>query len=86
MSFGNNIERMGFEKSGWSLIETYPDGTVYKGKTSNPDAMIDEAVWYIMRTVKVTGKDGSEIYENRVAYPLGKCKWTEKESYTYKYI
>jgi hypothetical protein len=51
MSFGNNIERMGFEKSGWSLIETYPDGTVYKGKTSNPDAMIDEAVWCIMRTV-----------------------------------
>ena len=86
MNFGNNIERMGFEKGGWSLIEVHPDGTVYKGKTSNPDAIIDDPCWFIMRITKFKGKDGADYYEIRSAYPSGRCKWTEKESYTYKYI
>lgn len=86
MNFGNNIERMGFEKGGWSLIEVHPDGTVYKGKTSNPDAKIDEPCWFIMKITQNKGKDDVDYYEITIAYPLGGCKWTEKESYRYKYI
>lgn len=86
MNFGNNIERMGFEKGGWSLIEVHPDGTVYKGKTSDPDAKIDEPSWFIMKITQAKGKDNVDYYQITSAYPLGRCKWTEKESYTYRFI
>lgn len=86
MIFGNNIERMAFEKSGWVLTYVYPDGTVYKCKPTRSDAMLDNPCWYIMRTIKVSGKDGVDVYETSMAYPFGKCSLEDFEKLDYRHF
>lgn len=86
MNFGNNIEAMGFEKSGWSLVEISPDGcTIYKGKTSKEDALPDEPVWIISRVFIANSTDGSQTIETK--YAKGSFnKWSDRSKLTYKYL
>ena len=46
------MEAMGFDKSGWVIVETSADGnTTYMGKPMTPDAKPDEPIWSIKRIV-----------------------------------
>lgn len=86
MSFGNNIEAMGFEKSGWSLVEVSPDKcTIYKGKTFKEDAKPDEPVWFIMRIKIANGKDGTQTIQTEFS-STNKNKWDDRKNLTYKYL
>ena len=50
MNFGNNIEKMAFEKGEWPLVEISPDGnTIYMGRPPHSDALPDEPGWIIKR-------------------------------------
>ena len=86
MNFGNNIEKMGFEKSGWSLIEVSPDGqTIYQGRTFNPNALLDEPVWLIKRISIVNGKDNSQTFV--IEYSISnKNKWEDRKTLRYVYF
>ena len=85
MSFGNNMEAMGFEKSGWSLVEVSPDGcTIFKGKTFKPDALPNEPVWMIARISIANGKDGSRIYQTQYS-KTNKNKWEDRKTLSYVY-
>ncbi|MBR4155561.1 MAG: hypothetical protein IKU01_02500 [Bacteroidales bacterium] len=84
MNFGNNIEAMGFEKSGWSKIAT-SDNITYMGKPMTPDALDDDPVWTIKKIEKGgTGKDGFEYIT--ITYSQNRVKWNEREKLTYKYF
>ena len=85
MSFGNNIEQMGFEKSGWLAIAT-SDNVTYMGKPSTPDAMGDDPVWIVKMIEHPTdiGKDGLQYITIKYSQP--NVKWSEKEHLTYKYF
>ena len=87
MNFGNNIEAMGFEKSGWALVEVQTLSgrqTIYKGKPSKPDALEDDPVWYIQKVEIVHGKDGYEIITTRSTDGF-KYKWSERKNLNYVY-
>ena len=85
MNFGNNTEQMGFEKSGWSLIEVSPDGqTIYQGRTFKPDALPDEPVWLIKKISIANGKDNSQTF--MIQYSTSyKEKWEERKTVRYVY-
>lgn len=78
--FANNIEAMGFDKSGWVIVETSADGnTTYMGKPMTPDAKPDEPVWSIKRIV-TNEKGGIKTIETRIEH---RVKWIDKENYSY---
>jgi|GEM_PF-4876357 len=78
--FANNMEAMGFDKSGWALVETSADGNViYMGKPITADAKPDEPVWSIKRIV-TNEKGGIKTIETRIEH---RAKWIDKESYSY---
>ena len=85
MIFGNNIEQMGFEKSGWQAIATSEQVT-YMGKPSTPDAMAEDPVWLVKKIEHPTdtGKDGLQYITTKYSRP--NVKWSEKESLEYKYF
>lgn len=50
MNFGNNIEKMAFEKGEWPLVEISHDGAViFMGKPPHPKAYPKEPGWIIKR-------------------------------------
>lgn len=76
--FANNMEAMGFDKSGWALVETSADGNViYMGKPITADAKPDEPVWTLKRIVTTKNENNNELVQIHVAY---KCKWSERAS------
>ena len=84
MNFGNNIEAMGFEKSGWSLVETSPDGSVvYKGKPKISGATESMPVWYIIKIVITVQEDGSEIIKTMQAINNGNISWEQRKILRY---
>lgn len=85
MSFGNNIEAMGFEKSGWSKIATSENFT-YMGKPITPDAADDDPVWTVKRIEHNPnpGKDGYQYIT--ITYSDSRVKWSERENLEYKYF
>lgn len=84
--FANNIEAMGFDKSGWVLVETSADGnTTYMGKPRFDDAAEDDFVWYIRRIVKRTSSSGVETTEIKTAVNSGNVSWRDRYKLTYKF-
>lgn len=84
MSFGNNIEAMGFEKSGWSKIAT-SENTTYMGKPMTPDAKDDDPLWTVKKIFNEgTGKDGFEYIT--ITYSQSRVKWSDRAKLTYKYF
>lgn len=78
--FANNMEAMGFDKSGWVFIETSADGnTIYMGKPMTADAKPDDPVWTIKRIV-TNEKGGIQTIEIRVEH---RAKWIDKEKLSY---
>ena len=63
MHFGNNIEKFGFEKSSWPLIEIIdnPDGSqiIYMGKSRVKDARENDNVW-LVRKITINSKVGRQ--------------------------
>lgn len=50
MNFGNNIEKMAFEKGEWPVVEILPGGAViFMGKPPYPEARGVEPGWIIKR-------------------------------------
>lgn len=50
MNFGNNIEKMAFEKGEWPVVEISRDGnTIYMGRPPHSLARADEPGWIIKR-------------------------------------
>lgn len=50
MNFGNNIEKMAFEKGEWPLVEIMDGGnTIYLGKPPHSCASSDEPGWIIKK-------------------------------------
>ena len=50
MNFGNNIEKMAFEKGEWPVVEISPDGnTIYMGRPPHSHARFDEPGWIIKK-------------------------------------
>lgn len=60
MHFGNNIEKYGFEKSSWPIIEIndLPDGgqEIYMAKSRISDPSINAPVWLVRKvTIRTRG-------------------------------
>lgn len=85
MNFGNNIERLGFEKSGWLKVAT-SDEVTYMGRPETADASDDDAVWLIKKIEhpSAPGKDGFQYITTK--YSQRRVRWSEKESLEYKYF
>ncbi len=84
MIFGNNIEQMGFEKSGWVIVDQSADGnTVYMGKPSTADAKPADAVWHIRKVTTEVQADGSQLIMTQHAEPKGKCVWADRKNLEY---
>lgn len=80
----NNIEAMGFEKSGWSLIEE-TDGQpriIYMGKPTNPDAETSDKCW-VIRKITITENSESRLTETKKAE--GYNSWDDRKDLDYKY-
>lgn len=85
MNFGNNIERMGFEKAGWSLVEVSPDGcTIYQGRPSKEDALPNEPVWFIKKISIANGKDGSQTIQLQYSKHKNNT-WEDRKNLRYVY-
>ena len=85
MIFGNNIEQMGFEKSGWVIVDQSADGnTVYMGKPSTKDTKPADASWHIRKVVTEVQEDGSQITTTQYAEPEGKCVWADRKNLEYQ--
>lgn len=84
MNFGNNIEQLGFEKSGWVIIDQSADGnTVYMGKPSIADAKPADAAWHIRKVTTEVQDDGSQLIMTQHAEPHGKCVWADRKNLEY---
>lgn len=84
MNFGNNIEQLGFEKSGWVIIDQSADGnTVYMGKPSTADAKPADAAWHIRKVTTEVQDDGSQLIMTQHAEPHGKCVWADRKNLEY---
>ena len=60
--YGNNIEKLGFDKSTWSIVEivNLDDGQeIYKGKAQVSNPSTSDPVWLIRKITVQTG-DSSE--------------------------
>lgn len=80
--FSNNSELMAFEKSGWSIVETMEDGTIYMGKPSKPDALFNQSVWTIKR-IRTNEKGGIQTIISEYAY---KQKWEDRFIVDYRFF
>ena len=86
MNFGNNIEKLGFEKSTWPMVEIIPipnGNIVYRGRPKFHDARPDDPVWYIQKIV---------IENNLVVQKITttstddfKYRWLDRETLNYMY-
>ena len=84
MSFGNNIEAMASEKSGWAIIDQSADGSViYMGKPVSDTVKLSENAWLIKKITTTTNDDGSQIIKTQYAEPRYKCAWNERKNLEY---
>ena len=85
MIFGNDLEKLCFEKAGWCKIATGEDVT-YLGKPLKPLAYDDEPAWIIKKIEhpNLLGKDGLKY--TTIRYSAPGVKWSEKENLEYKYF
>ena len=90
MNFGNNIEKMAFEKGEWPVVEIMPliDGlqTIYMGKPPHSRASDDEPGWIIKRIeiwqdCPVPG--GQIIYTMYARGPENIVCWDFRHDYEY---
>ena len=90
MHIGNNIEKFGFDKSGWQLTEVSADGnTIYMGKTNIATALPEHHAWFIKRvTISATEEGGQLIKEEIAVGPNDQWEhsWDERASLTYRYF
>ena len=64
MNFGNNIEKFGFEKSTWAIVEIIDldDGQeIYKGKAQGLNPSTSDPVWLIRKITVRKGDFGETI-------------------------
>lgn len=84
MSFGNNIEAMASEKSGWAIIDQSADGSViYMGKPISDSVKLSDNAWLIKKITTTTNEDGSQIIKTQYAEPRYKCSWNERKELEY---
>ena len=84
MIFGNNIEAMASEKSGWAIIDQSADGSViYMGKPVSDTVKLSENAWLIKKITTTTNDDGSQIIKTQYAEPRYKCAWNERKELEY---
>ena len=84
MIFGNNIEAMASEKSGWAIIDQSADGRViYMGKPVSDTVKLSENAWLIKKITTTTNADGSQIIKTQYAEPRYKCAWNERKELEY---
>lgn len=84
MIFGNNIEAMASEKSGWTIIDQSADGSViYMGKPVSDTVKLSENAWLIKKITTTTNDDGSQIIKTQYAEPRYKCAWNERKELEY---
>ena len=84
MNFGNNIEKLGFEKSTWPMveIENTPVGNIiYRGRPLTPDASLDDPEWYIQMIV-IDSSTGAQVIETSSTDGF-KYKWTDRQNLRY---
>lgn len=83
--FANNIEKMAWDQSGWTMIEESADGSVvYMGRPSSPDATLDAPVWCIKRITVTITEDGRRLTEIKRTENCQK-RWTDRENLTYTF-
>ena len=87
MNFGNNIEKMGFEKGEWPFVEISRDGnTIFMGRPPHSRASYEEPGWIIKRIdiLQDTPKPGYQTIETGYAYdPRNKVCWDYRYDYVY---
>ena len=87
MHFGNNIEKFGFEKSGWPITEVneYPDGSqeIYMGKSIKPEPSTGEPVWLVRKITIRKGTSTTIIIEQTNDW---KNIWDDRKSLEYHLI
>ena len=84
MIFGNNIEAMASEKSGWAIIDKSADGSViYMGKPVDDSIKLSDNAWLIKKITTETNDDGSQIIKTQYAEPRYKCAWNERKELEY---
>ena len=90
MHIGNNIEKFGFDKSGWQLTEVSADGkTIYMGKTNVATALPENHAWYIKRVTITATADGGQLIKEEIAVGPNdqwEHSWDERASLTYRYF
>lgn len=84
MIFGNNIEAMASEKSGWAIIDQSADGSViYMGKPASDSVGFSDQAWLIKKITTETKDDGSQIIKTQYAEPRYKCAWNDRKDLEY---
>ena len=91
MNFGNNIEKMAFEKGEWPFVEISPDGTViFMGKPPHPKAHPKDPGWIIKRITIIPDYPvpGCQTIETRYASAISPegvnmAFWARKTDYEY---
>ena len=88
MVFGNNIEKYGFLKSEWPLVETVDlhenSGTIYMGKPKTPDADYEDPVWLIKKIEIHPQPNGCKVITKIT--PDWNNTWIERTNLNYQYI
>lgn len=90
MNFGNNIEKMAFEKGEWPVVEISPsiDGLqqIYMGKPPHSHALPDEPGWIIKRIDiwQDSPKPGHQTIHTLYARdPRNIVYWDNRRNYEY---
>lgn len=84
MIFGNNIEAMASEKSGWAIIDQSADGSViYMGKPASDSVGFSDQAWLIKKITTETKDDGSQIIKTQYAEPKYKSAWNDRKDLEY---
>lgn len=87
MNFGNNIEKMAFEKGEWPFVEISVDGnTIYMGRPPHSHAGSDEPGWIIKRISIMQNSPirGYQTIETCYANdPRNLVYWDNKRNYEY---
>lgn len=86
MNHANNMESMGFERSGWSLIEEINNDngqTIYMGKAIREDAATNDYSWIIKRIMIV---DDGDVRNTEVKMASGYNRWDDRASLEYLYL
>ena len=87
MNFGNNIEKMAFEKGEWPVVEISPDGnTIYMGRPPHGSASVEDPGWIIKRIDILQDRPRPGYQTIRTTYardPKNMVCWYNKDNYKY---